>query len=180
MTCFETAFNETGNGLAISLMVAGRWVRARKIARRVESASAEKMRSSSADGECSTIWLNIRQRPSICQNEFLSKNRHLRQVDMSLSTPSATTSGYSEVENEADSSTELPRTHLYVSVRPTTTKKPSRHALPWASHQPLRVTRPPRAGSEMLSFPVSTCPASRYWKAGSPATVTIRSYQPWN
>ena len=49
-----------------------------------------------------------------------------------------------------------------------------------ACPQAFRVTRPPIAGSDMLSRPVSTCPASRYSKLGSSATVTTRSYQPWN
>jgi hypothetical protein len=46
MTCLEIAFSETWKGLAISLMVAGRRVSRRRIARRVGSASAEKTRSS--------------------------------------------------------------------------------------------------------------------------------------
>ena len=55
---------------AISLIVAGRSLSRRRIARRVGSASAEKIRSSSADRNCSTIRLNIRQAGSICQMAF--------------------------------------------------------------------------------------------------------------
>jgi len=49
-----------------------------------------------------------------------------------------------------------------------------------ACPQAFRVTRPPIAGSEMLSRPVSTCPARRRSKLGSSVTVTTTSYQPWN
>ena len=49
-----------------------------------------------------------------------------------------------------------------------------------ACPQAFRVTRPPIAGSEMLSRPVSTCPARRRSKLGSSVTVTATSYQPLN
>lgn len=71
--CFETAFNETGKGPAISLMVAGWRVSARRIARRVGSASAEKTRLSLARSVYSTMRLNIREKLLACQDFFFQK-----------------------------------------------------------------------------------------------------------
>jgi hypothetical protein len=76
MTCFEIALSETRNGLAISLMVAGRSLSRRRIARRVGSASAEKTRSSSVDRKCSTMRLNIMQARFDLSIGLLSKDCH--------------------------------------------------------------------------------------------------------
>src|ERR1700722_3526287 len=67
-------------------------------------------------------------------------------------------------------------------VPPRLHQRPRRHTPLIASDQTgtFRVTRPPIAGSEMLSRPVSMWPAKRYWKVGSCSTVMTRSYQPWN
>jgi hypothetical protein len=48
-TCFETAFSDRGNRLAISVMVAGFRRNDIKMARRVGSATAPKTRSSAAE-----------------------------------------------------------------------------------------------------------------------------------
>jgi len=61
MTCFDTAFNDTENGLAISVTVAGPRRSRAKIARRVGSEIAPKMRSSGED-LYSTIRLNYMRR----------------------------------------------------------------------------------------------------------------------
>src|ERR1700738_3985964 len=78
ITCLEIALSETGKGLAILVMVAGRSASACKMARRGASPRAEKTCSSLAGRKYSSIRLNVIRRPPVCQRQ---KNQRQSSVE---------------------------------------------------------------------------------------------------